>query len=109
MKKPRFLKPSREFWNSAGNELFGRLLVETWFPHSQNLPDAFLLQARASSFISHRLAQLAVPEPQRTRLAPNMLLPVVFACVLLAGVLGTAAHAACFVARTQTPDSLKSV
>jgi len=66
-----------------------------------NPEDAFLLQATASSFISHRLAQLAAPQPQRTRLAANTLLTVVFTAVLLAGVFGTVAHTACcFVAKT---------
>lgn len=57
--------------------------------------DAFLLQATASSFISHRLARLAAPQPQRTCLAANTLLTVVFGAVLLGGVFGTIAHTAC--------------
>ena len=54
----------------------------------------FLLQASASSFISHRLARLAV-RPQPTYRASSMLLTVVFGAVLLWGVLGTVAHTAC--------------
>ncbi len=62
--------------------------------------DAFLLQATASSFISHRLARLAAPQPQRRCLAANSLLTLVFGAVLLAGVFGTVAHTACcFVAK----------
>jgi beta-lactamase regulating signal transducer with metallopeptidase domain len=66
-----------------------------------NPEDAFLLQARASSFINHRLARLAAPQPQRTGLVANTLLIVMFGAVLLAGVFGTVAHTACcWVART---------
>jgi beta-lactamase regulating signal transducer with metallopeptidase domain len=58
-------------------------------------PDkAFLLQASASSFMSHRLAQLAAP-PQPAYRAASMLLTVVFGAVLLWGFLGTVAHTAC--------------
>ncbi len=66
-----------------------------------NPEDAFLLQATASSFISHRLARLVAPPSQRTSLAANLLLTAVFVAVLLAGVFGTVAHTACcWVART---------
>jgi len=64
-------------------------------------PEAtFLLQAGASSFMSHRLARLAAPRPARWGLAVNTLLIVVFTAALLAGVFGTISHTACcFVAR----------
>ena len=65
-----------------------------------NPEDAFLLQASASSLISHRLARLAAPRPPRTRLAANTVLTAVFGVALLAGVVGTVAHTACcFVVR----------
>jgi beta-lactamase regulating signal transducer with metallopeptidase domain len=58
-------------------------------------PDkTLLLQASASSFISHRLARLAAP-PQPAYGAASMLLTVVFGAVLLWGVFGTVAHTAC--------------
>jgi beta-lactamase regulating signal transducer with metallopeptidase domain len=53
-----------------------------------------LLQASASSFISHRLARLAAP-PQSTYRAASMMLSLGFAAVLLWGVCGTVAHTAC--------------
>jgi beta-lactamase regulating signal transducer with metallopeptidase domain len=56
--------------------------------------DTFLLQATASSLIGHRLARLSAAQPQRLSLASNTLLAVVFGAVLLAGVVGTAAHTA---------------
>ena len=58
-------------------------------------PDkGLLLQASASSFISHRLARLAA-QPQPTYRAASMLLSVMFGAVLLWGVFGTVAHTAC--------------
>ena len=66
-----------------------------------NPEEAFLLQATASSFLSHRLARLAAAPPRRTGRAASALLAVVFGAVLLGGVLETVAHTACcFVART---------
>jgi beta-lactamase regulating signal transducer with metallopeptidase domain len=60
-----------------------------------------LLQATASSFLSHRLARLTTPQQHRTSLAANSLLAVAFGAALLMGVLGTVAHTACcFIART---------
>lgn len=59
-----------------------------------NPEKGLLLQASASSFISHRLARLAAP-PQPTYRAASMLLTVVFGAVLLWGVFGTVAHTAC--------------
>jgi beta-lactamase regulating signal transducer with metallopeptidase domain len=66
-----------------------------------NPEEAFLLQATASSFMSHRLARLAADQTrQRSWLAANTLLTVVFTAVLLAGVFETVAHTACcFVAQ----------
>jgi beta-lactamase regulating signal transducer with metallopeptidase domain len=65
-----------------------------------NPGEDFLLQAAASSFISHRLARLTATQPQRKCLAANTLLVAVFGGALLAGVLATVAHTACcFVAR----------
>jgi beta-lactamase regulating signal transducer with metallopeptidase domain len=55
---------------------------------------ALLLQASASSYISHRLARLAA-EPRPTYRAASMLLSLVFGAVLLCGVFGTVAHTAC--------------
>jgi beta-lactamase regulating signal transducer with metallopeptidase domain len=63
--------------------------------------EGFLLQATASSFLSHRLARLNAAPPQRTCRAANATLAVVFGAVVFAGVLGTVAHTACcWVART---------
>jgi beta-lactamase regulating signal transducer with metallopeptidase domain len=53
-----------------------------------------LLQASASSLISHRLAMLAAP-PQPTCRAASMVLSSVFSAVLLWGIYGTVAHTAC--------------
>ena len=61
--------------------------------------ESFLLQAGASSFLSHRVARLAAAEPPR-RLAVSALLLVAFSGVLVAGSLGTVSHTACcFVER----------
>jgi beta-lactamase regulating signal transducer with metallopeptidase domain len=65
-----------------------------------NPEEPLLLQATASSFISRRLARLAAPQPERSRLAANTLLTVLFGTAMLAGVFGTVAHTACcFLAR----------
>jgi beta-lactamase regulating signal transducer with metallopeptidase domain len=59
-----------------------------------------LLQATASSFLSHRLAKLTDPHQHRMCLAANSSLAVAFGAALLMGVLGTVAHTACcFVSR----------
>jgi beta-lactamase regulating signal transducer with metallopeptidase domain len=64
----------------------------------------FLLQATASSFLSHRLARLATAQPQRTCRAASTLLTAVFGAALLGGVIETVAHTACcFVAKTSFP------
>ena len=67
-----------------------------------NPEETLLLQATASSFLSYRLARLAVGQPQPARVT-SMLLTVVFGAALLAGIYGTVAHTACcFVAVAQT-------
>jgi len=60
-----------------------------------NSEESFLLQATASSFISHRLARLAAAQPQRTSGAANVALTVVFGALLLTGIFETVAHTAC--------------
>jgi bla regulator protein blaR1 len=71
-----------------GEELVSAL---TKLAHPQ---EALLLQASASSFISHRLARLAA-KPQPTYRAASLLLTVAFGAVLIWGVFGTVAHTAC--------------
>jgi beta-lactamase regulating signal transducer with metallopeptidase domain len=62
--------------------------------------EAFLLQATASSFLSHRLAGLAAAQPRRARRAASVLLTVVFGAVLVGGIFETVAHTACcFIAK----------
>jgi beta-lactamase regulating signal transducer with metallopeptidase domain len=61
--------------------------------------EGFLLQASASSFISHRLARLTATHPQPRRSMASMLLTVAFAAVLAAGIFSTVAHTACCFAR----------
>jgi len=64
-----------------------------------NPEEAFLLQATASSFISHRLARLTA-QPQRGYSTASALLTVAFGTALLGGIFGTVAHTACcFIAR----------
>jgi beta-lactamase regulating signal transducer with metallopeptidase domain len=53
-----------------------------------------LLQATASSYLSHRLTRLAGPTPS-TDCAASLLLTSLFAAVVTAGVFGTIAHTAC--------------
>jgi bla regulator protein blaR1 len=55
---------------------------------------AFTLHASATSFLSRRLARLA-GQPQRDYRLASAVLCVVFAAVLLGGVLETVAHTAC--------------
>jgi beta-lactamase regulating signal transducer with metallopeptidase domain len=57
--------------------------------------DEFLLQATASSFLSHRLARLAAAQPQQTCRAASTLLTMIFGAVLLVGIFETVAHTAC--------------
>jgi hypothetical protein len=66
-----------------------------------NLEEPLLLQARATSFMGQRLAQLTAARPLRMNFAINSFLAVGFAAVFLTGVYATVAHTACcFVART---------
>jgi len=66
-----------------------------------NPEGAFLLQARASSFLSRRLARLNAAPSQGTNRTVNLLVDALFAAALLEGVLGTVAHTACcWIART---------
>ena len=71
-----------------------------------NSEETLLLQATASSFLSHRLSHLSA-QPQPAFRAASALLIVAFGAVLAAGVFGTVAHTACcFVVRkvpTVTP------
>ena len=60
-----------------------------------------LLQATATSFLSHGLAQLTAVRPSRMSVATSTLLSVCFAAVFVAGVFATVARTACcFIART---------
>ena len=56
--------------------------------------DPLLLQASASSFIRHRLAQLTAPHPPRTTLGANMMMSAAFIAVLAAAVAGPVAQSA---------------
>lgn len=60
-----------------------------------NPEGAFLLQATASSLISHRLARLSGAPPAPPSRAANTLLALVFAAIVLAGLFETVAHTAC--------------
>jgi beta-lactamase regulating signal transducer with metallopeptidase domain len=64
-----------------------------------NPEEGFLLQASASSFISHRLARLTATHPQPKRGMASALLTAAFAAVLAAGIFSTVAHTACCFAR----------
>jgi beta-lactamase regulating signal transducer with metallopeptidase domain len=57
--------------------------------------EGFLLQAGASSFLSHRLARLADAQPQRMGRSASILLTVLFGAALAGGVCETVAHTAC--------------
>jgi beta-lactamase regulating signal transducer with metallopeptidase domain len=59
-----------------------------------NPQEDLLLQASATSFLSHRLASLVAARPGAGR-AANALLAVVFGAVVAGGVLETIAHTAC--------------
>jgi beta-lactamase regulating signal transducer with metallopeptidase domain len=54
----------------------------------------FLLQATASSFLTHRLAMLRA-RPERPSGLASALLTLVFGALLVAGILETVAHTAC--------------
>lgn len=60
-----------------------------------NPSGTFLRPTTASSFLSHRLARLAVAQPQGTRGTQSTLMTAVFAAVFVAGVFETVAHTAC--------------
>lgn len=60
-----------------------------------NPQESLLLQATASSFLSHRLARLAAAQTPRTSPAASVLLTVTFGAVLVAGIFETVAHTAC--------------
>lgn len=55
----------------------------------------FLLRASASSFISHRLAQLAATPPRRISLVAKMLPITIFGLAAAAAIFFTVAHTAC--------------
>ncbi len=57
--------------------------------------EGFLLQATASSFLSHRLARLTAATPQPKRTIASALLTLGFGAVLVAGIFSTVAHTAC--------------
>ena len=60
-----------------------------------------LLQATATSFLSHRLARLTGAQISPMSVAVNRLLAACFTVVFVGGVFATVAHTACcFVART---------
>jgi beta-lactamase regulating signal transducer with metallopeptidase domain len=56
--------------------------------------EPYLLQARASSFLSLRIARLIMPKPRKGE-AASSLLAMTFGAVLLIGVFQTVAHTAC--------------
>jgi beta-lactamase regulating signal transducer with metallopeptidase domain len=65
-----------------------------------NFDEGLLLQATATSCLSHRLAQLTGARISRMSVAANTILATCFAVVFVAGVFATVAHTACcFVAR----------
>jgi beta-lactamase regulating signal transducer with metallopeptidase domain len=65
-----------------------------------NPEEVLLLQATATSFMGHRLAQLTAIRTPRMSVATNARLAVIFAAVVVTGVFATVAHTACcFVAR----------
>jgi beta-lactamase regulating signal transducer with metallopeptidase domain len=60
-----------------------------------------LLQATATSLISHRLARLTEESSSRMNPRANALLYIAFAAILVAGVFATVAHTACcFIAKS---------
>ena len=70
-----------------------------------NPGETLMLQATASSFLSHRLARLAAQPRSRSRGA-STLLALMFATVVVAGVFETVGHTACcFVAKTISSSS----
>jgi beta-lactamase regulating signal transducer with metallopeptidase domain len=66
-----------------------------------------LLQATASSLLSHRLSRLSAPQPQPTHRTASTVLTVGFSAVLLCSVVETVAHTACcFIAQQRVGASL---
>src|ERR1700722_4724747 len=66
-----------------------------------NRGEGQLLQATATSFLSHRLAQLSGARFSQMNIATSAILYLCFALVFAAGVYATVAHTACcFIART---------
>ena len=60
----------------------------------------FLLQATASSFISHRLGRLSASQAQPRHSSANWAMAAAFSGALLTGVFATVAHTACcFIAK----------
>jgi beta-lactamase regulating signal transducer with metallopeptidase domain len=59
-----------------------------------NPESAFLLQSRASSLVSRRLAQLAAPQSQHSSRA-GVLIGSLFGATLAGGVWETVSHTAC--------------
>lgn len=79
---------------AQGRELVAALAK---LSHPENSP---LLEAAASSFMSHRLSPLTAEAPRRSCAATNALLYAVFGTIVFAGVFETVAHTACcFVAQ----------
>jgi len=67
-----------------------------------NSDEGLLLQATATSCLSHRLARLTEEPLPRMSMAANTLLVACFAVVFVAGLFSTVAHTACcFVASTK--------
>lgn len=77
----------------------GRDLVSALAKLAEPVADKFVLQASATSHLSHRLARLEAA-PWRPRFAANALLVAIFWALLAAGIFATVAHTACcFVAK----------
>jgi beta-lactamase regulating signal transducer with metallopeptidase domain len=78
--------------NAHGCELVSALAK---LANPANPDAAFLFQASASSFIRHRLAQLAEDPPQQSSWAANTLLIATFGIAVVASIYSTVAHTAC--------------
>jgi beta-lactamase regulating signal transducer with metallopeptidase domain len=70
-----------------------------------NPENGLLLQATATSFISHRLAGLRGTLPHPRNHAANLLLGAVFAAALAAGIFGTVSHTACCFVTKELPTA----
>lgn len=75
-----------------GSELVSALAK---LAHPANPEAVLLFQASASSFIRHRLAQLAEDPPQRSSWAANALMLAAFGLAVVAAIYSTVAHTAC--------------